>query len=404
MVSVVVDQQKIFRIVHDFEPAPGPAESLQRGGTFLQLQSQFGTERQHRRGIEHIVLAGNIECHAGEFLVFAAERKGGGKTRAGDILAGIGSILAVGDRAWTSGADATRPGIVRAVKNFPLRLVEQLTESRIDGRQVGVVVEMFRFDVQNDGVFRMVADDRAIAFVPLGDKIFAAGIPARIRPENRDFGADIVRRMRAGGAKNVGRHGRDSRLAVHARDEDSLFSKHQSGECVGTAHHRFVQAFSRIEGGISFADRGGINDQLRIDHVLGTLRGAEIQTKRLQSLDLHGVDFVGTADLMPECEQQAGNPAHAGPCHADEMDPARRAMQKLCQFLRRHHFASVNTAATRAAASRGASVLAACDMLAKVSGDSSKDRSNLAKLSPVAPFSGRIRAAPAREKISAFNR
>ena len=75
--------------------------------------------------------------------------------------------------------------------------------------------------------------ERAVALVAFRDEIFAARIPMRIAPENRNFRAHIMRRMQPAAAQDVRGHGRGCRLAVHPRDDDAALPKHDRSERFG---------------------------------------------------------------------------------------------------------------------------------------------------------------------------
>src|SRR5438132_7760869 len=70
----------------------------------------------------------------------------------------------------------------------------------------------------------MKQGDRAIAFIAFGHEKFAARVPVRVRPENRDLGADVMRRMQPAFAQNVRGHRRRRGFTVHSGDEDSAFA------------------------------------------------------------------------------------------------------------------------------------------------------------------------------------
>ena len=115
--------------------------------------------------------------------------------------------------------------IVGAIKDRALRLLEQFREDFFDRGQVLVVVEVFFLDVEDEGVLRLEKLQRAIALVPFRDEKFAARIPMRVAPENRNFRPDIMRRMQSAAAQNVRHHRGRRRLAVHPGDDDSALAR-----------------------------------------------------------------------------------------------------------------------------------------------------------------------------------
>ena len=95
---------------------------------------------------------------------------------------------------------------------------------------------MLFLDVEDERVLRPEVTQRAIALVPFRDKIFAARIPVRVRSENRNLRADVMRGMQPAFAKNMRGHRGGGRLAVHARDHDAAFPLHDGGERFRAAH------------------------------------------------------------------------------------------------------------------------------------------------------------------------
>ena len=92
---------------------------------------------------------------------------------------------------------------------------------------------MLLLDIQNQDMFGMKTANRAVALVPFGHKIFAARIPMRVLSEDRNFRADVMRRMQPALAQDMRRHGRGGRFAMHAGDDDPALSLHDRGERFG---------------------------------------------------------------------------------------------------------------------------------------------------------------------------
>ena len=61
MVPVIIDEQMLRRGMEHLEPPAGPAECFERGGAFGQIKPKLGGQREHRGGIEGIVLTRDIE-------------------------------------------------------------------------------------------------------------------------------------------------------------------------------------------------------------------------------------------------------------------------------------------------------------------------------------------------------
>ena len=61
----------------------------------------------------------------------------------------------------------------------------------------------------------------------------------RVRPENRNFRADVMRRMQPAFAQHVRRHRRRRRLAMHPGDDDPAFPAHDRRQRFGAAQQKF---------------------------------------------------------------------------------------------------------------------------------------------------------------------
>jgi len=98
---------------------------------------------------------------------------------------------------WMVLTDARSMKVVGGEKDLPSGLTEEFLEDRFDGWEVGVIIEMLLFDVEDDGVFWMIEGESSIAFIPFGDKVFSVGIPVSVGAENRDFGTHVMGRREA---------------------------------------------------------------------------------------------------------------------------------------------------------------------------------------------------------------
>src|SRR5438046_10275925 len=76
----------------------------------------------------------------------------------------------------------------------------------------------------------MKAAQRAVAFVAFGNEIFAALVPIRVRSENRNFSAHIVRRMQSALAKHMCRHCGSGCFAMHSGDHNAALGLHDCSD------------------------------------------------------------------------------------------------------------------------------------------------------------------------------
>src|SRR5436305_15326610 len=75
-------------------------------------------------------------------------------------------------------------------------------------------------------MFGIKTANGAVAFVSFGHKKFTSWVPMRVLPEDRDFGADVMRRVQPAFAQDMRRHGRGGGLAVHAADDNAALCLH----------------------------------------------------------------------------------------------------------------------------------------------------------------------------------
>jgi len=107
---------------------------------------------------------------------------------------------------------------------------------------------------------------------------------------------------------------------MHAADHDALFAIHDRGQGVGAPHEVARGAQRFVVLGIPGADRRGVDHQIGLGDMLRGVVLGKAQPERLQARDLDGGRLVRAAHLVPERDQQAGDAAHAGAGHADEVN------------------------------------------------------------------------------------
>src|SRR6266576_6843556 len=85
----------------------------------------------------------------------------------------------------------------------------------------------------------MKAAQRAVAFVAFGNEILAARVPIRVRSENWNFSADIVRRMQSAFTKHMCRHCRSGCFAMHSGDHNAALGPHDCSDGFRATEQRF---------------------------------------------------------------------------------------------------------------------------------------------------------------------
>ncbi len=112
---------------------------------------------------------------------------------------------------------------------------------------------MLLLDIQNERMLGMKKSQRAVALVPFGHEIFSPRIPVRVRSQDRNFRADVMRWMQAAFAQNVRHHGGGRGLAVHPGDDDAAFAAHDRGQRFSPAHRSVYPSHSaEARIGLSF--------------------------------------------------------------------------------------------------------------------------------------------------------
>src|SRR5215469_13789629 len=99
----------------------------------------------------------------------------------------------VGDCAFALSAQSRGVRIINVIENASAGLIDQLRKDFFDGREIGIKIEVFLLDVQNECMLGMKAAQRAVTLVAFGNEMFAARVPIRVRTEDWNFSAHIVR-------------------------------------------------------------------------------------------------------------------------------------------------------------------------------------------------------------------
>src|SRR5262245_3517982 len=207
---------------------------------------------------------------------------------------------------------------------------------------------MFFLDVENEGVLRVKAAQRAVAFVSFGNEVFAARVPMRVCSENWNFSADIVRRMQAAFAKHVCSHCGRSCFAMHSGDHDAALGLHDCSDGFRPAGQRFSGTPRSQENWIVVFDRGGKNDKLSGIRMLGSMLILKAQAEPLQSIRLGRRGLVGPADGVSQRNEKPCETAHTASRHADQVNLMLFTGQKSRQV--RYRLAAWKFFATRIAA------------------------------------------------------
>src|ERR1043166_1286285 len=270
---VIVNKQKPIALILDLKPASRVLEFTQGGRNFLKWNSKLGGECDYAKRIVHVMFSGNIKRRLAEFLAVPINAKNRAKVLQLDIDPMVMGILrkSVRDSSVSFRTQSNGVGIVNVVEHCSARLIDEFPKDFFNRSQIGIKIEVLFLDIQNEGVLGMKAAQGAIAFVPFGNKIFAAPIPMRVRSEKRNFGADIMRRMESAFAQHVCGHCRGSGFAVHSGDNNPALCAHDCSQGFRATHDRFTGIAPAYQNWIVRSDCGRKNDKLGGIRVLRTM-------------------------------------------------------------------------------------------------------------------------------------
>src|ERR1051326_7320024 len=208
MMSVIINEQKTIALILNLEPASCMLEFAKGSGNFFERNSKLCGDSDYTKGVVHVVFAGNIKSRFAEFFAAAGDAENRTEVPQIDIDATIVGLFgkSVGNRVFTFRTQTGSVGIINVVKDCPTCLIDHLRKDFFDRNQIGIKIKMLFLDIQNDSVLRVKAAEAAIALVTFSNEIFAAWIPVRVASKNRDFSANIVRRVEAALAHDVRCH------------------------------------------------------------------------------------------------------------------------------------------------------------------------------------------------------
>ncbi len=138
--------------------------------------------------------------------------------------------------------------------------------------------------------------------------------------------------MHAALAQNMRGHGGRRCLAVHAGDDDSTFARHDCGQRFRAADERFPSSTRAGEDRIVVPDRGRENHQLGIVRIARAVWRMETQPEPLQSVRFERAHFVGAAHVVPQFEEERGDPAHPASRDPDQVNPVALAREQCLQI------------------------------------------------------------------------
>ena len=273
MMPVIIDDAEICRQVACFESPFRAGKCRKCAGNQRELRATGIGQRDRCQRVEDIVTPGNAELDVAEHLVALGHGEGRRSAQVTHITRREIRIgPAVRNRVCALAAKLARDGILGAIDQGAAGLIRHFCEHLADVIEVAIEIQMLGLDVENHRVLGPIDRERAVAFIALGDHVFAVLRPLGIAAEDRDFRANVVTRLQARFAKNMGGHRRGGRLAVGTRDQHSLTSVQNRRKAFGAAQQGNARGTGSGVGWVFRADRRGINHQVRILHRLGRVR------------------------------------------------------------------------------------------------------------------------------------
>jgi hypothetical protein len=181
--------------------------------------------------------AGHVHHELAEGFAPLERLESGGKAVVADgfrRVVGLGRN-AVGDVApRNAGQDVLHVRVIEAHHSEAIErdAARELDERVFDLFVRAVMIEVLGIDVRDHGDGRREAQERAVAFVRLGDEQISRAEP-RIRAERRHLAADDDGGIEPGRAQDSGDERRGGRLAVRTGDGDAVLHAHELGQHLG---------------------------------------------------------------------------------------------------------------------------------------------------------------------------
>ncbi len=177
---------------------------------------------------------------------------------------------------------------------------------------LGVTVEVIRFDAQNSGMRGGEIEETLFVFAAFDDEQIAAARPAAGAPRE-DFGTEYRRRLPSRLMENRGGHGRCCALPVCAGDGDADLPLHQPAEHLAVGELRNSQLAGQRPLGIIGRDCRAIDHDVHFTgQELALVSMMHAQTARLERFEIgiHRLQ-VGPGHAISQTGEQFGEGLHA---------------------------------------------------------------------------------------------
>ena len=205
---------------------------------------------------------------------------------------------------------------------------DEFDEGLLDRFEIAVVIEVFRIDVGDDRDRAVEPQERTVALVRLDHHPFAGAEPG-VGAVGVDDPAVDHGRIDPAGIEQRGDHAGGGGLAVGPGHRDGPLEAHQFGQHFRAADHRnaLFEGFDHF--GIVALDCGRCDDHRGIADVFGGMADHHLDPALAQSFDDIALGNVAALHGIAQVVHHLGNPGHADPADADEMDRADIGADRL---------------------------------------------------------------------------
>ena len=196
----------------------------------------------------------------------------------------------------------------------------ELGERGLDLLDARIMIEMVGLDVGHDDDIRVEIEKRAVGLVSLGDEILARAVLA-VGVVALDDTPDQEARVEAHAIEHRGAHGGRRGLAMRAGDGDGRVAVTERGEHLRAGPHGDAQLPCANEFGIRIGNRGGHDDDVRLDLVDrgGLMPDMHLDAGSRELADIARGLEVGAGDGIAAFMKHEGDAAHAGTADTDEV-------------------------------------------------------------------------------------
>ena len=174
VMSVIIDDAEICRQIACFESPFRAGKCRKCAGNQREFRTAGVGQGDGCERVENIVTPGNAEFDVAEHLAALGHGEGRRSTQVAHIARfEIRISPAVRNRVCALTAKLARDGILGAIDQGATGLIRHFREHLADVIEVTIEIQMLGLDVENHRVLGPIDRERAVAFITLGDHVFA---------------------------------------------------------------------------------------------------------------------------------------------------------------------------------------------------------------------------------------